>query len=342
MRKLVSIQIVKDIRPIASADSIELVTILGWGVVTKKNEFSIGQKCVFFEVDSFLPTEERFEFLRSSSYRKNDFMGEGFRLKTAKLRGEMSQGLAMPLSDFPELSENIEIDTDLAEILGVRKWEAPETESSFGTIAESFPTWVSKTDETRVQSAEGVIAELHGKPYYISTKLDGTSISMGRKDGEFWVAGRNALHKDDGKSSAWKYARKMNIEVSSETWEKDYTIQGEFCAGGIQGNKLRLTEPKWFIFNVIDPDTNKRLPLPEMLEFCENLGLATVPIEETGDSFDYTSISSLLDRAEGQYDSGTTKEGIVIRSIAPMYSETLRSDMSFKVINNKYLLKDKN
>ena len=80
--------------------------------------------------------------------------------------------------------------------------------------------------------------------------------------------------------------------------------------------------------------------LDEMLEFCQQQGLVSVPIEETADSFEYPTLDSLLERAEGQYASGKTKEGIVIRSQEPQYSEVLRGDLSFKVINNRFLLKD--
>jgi len=342
IRELASIQLAKDIKPIVDADNIEVVSILGWNVVSKKGEFVVGDKCVFFEVDSFLPIEERYEFLRGSSYRNNDFMGEGFRLKTIRFRGQLSQGLALPLQAFPEISGgSAEFGDDVTELLNIKKWELPEVQGTFGTAAGPFPAWVSKTDEMRIQSVEGVLEELQGKPYYISTKMDGTSVSMGRWQGEFWVAGRNRMYKDDNTSSAWIFAHKNKLVESSAKWAKDYTIQGEFCGAGIQGNKLRLLEPEWYIFNVIDPNTNIRLPLDEMLEFCEQQKLTCVPIEERGDSFEYATLDSLLDRAEGQYESGKTKEGIVIRSAMPMYSKTLRGDLSFKVINNRFLLKDK-
>ena len=103
MRKLASIQKISEIKPIPDADSIELVIIKGWQCVAKKGEFIPGDLCAYFEVDSYLPIDGRYEFLRKMSYRNNEFMGEGFRIKTAKFRGEISQGLALPLSAFPEV-----------------------------------------------------------------------------------------------------------------------------------------------------------------------------------------------------------------------------------------------
>jgi len=95
-RKLASVQRIASIRPIEGADAIEVARINNWDVVVKKNEFKVGELCVYFEIDSFLPIREEFEFLRKSSFKK---MGdqEGFRLKTIRLRGQVSQGLVVPI-----------------------------------------------------------------------------------------------------------------------------------------------------------------------------------------------------------------------------------------------------
>src|SRR5438876_1094061 len=93
-RKLASIRKISEVLPIEGADNIELVKVDGWQCVTKKGEFKPGDLCIYFEIDSFLPIRSEFEFLRKSSYKK---MGdkEGFRLKTIKLRGHLSQGLVL-------------------------------------------------------------------------------------------------------------------------------------------------------------------------------------------------------------------------------------------------------
>ena len=103
MRKLASIQKVKAVMPIPDADRLELVQVLGWKCVGGKDEFHVGDMVVYFEIDSFLPVCDEFEFLRKSSYRSNEFMGEGFRLKTMKFRGEISQGLCLGIDKLPKL-----------------------------------------------------------------------------------------------------------------------------------------------------------------------------------------------------------------------------------------------
>lgn len=344
MRNLVSVQIIKDLSPIAEADRIEVATILGWKLVVKKGEFEIGDKCAYFEVDSFLPIEEKYEFLRASSYRRHEILGEGFCIKTQRLRGQISQGLALPLSDLG-LDENLPIGTDLTEILHVRKWEPLEEISDFGILTE-FPDGVSKTDETRIQSIYDLIMEeFAGKPYYISTKIDGTSVTMYRKNGRFGVCSHENEVKENDivKSFLWDIARKLDLENRMITMGLDnFAIQGELAGPKIQKNRLKLLDFQWFVFTVKDLSTGRRLAFDEMLNIVKDLNLTIVPIEETGDNLQdkYPTLDSLLERAKGVYPSGQKKEGIVIRPMIPVYSQTLNAPLSFKVLNNDFLLRE--
>lgn len=339
-RKLASVQYVHDITPIEGADKIECVHVLGWQCVANKGQFRVGDSCVYFEVDSFLPVCEQFEFLRGSSYKNSELLGEGFRLKTLKFRGQISQGLALPLSILPE--GKYELGSDVTDILGVRKWEIEERVTTSGTVIGEFPYGITKTDELRVQSYPELIEEFRNAPsYYISTKMDGTSVTMYWKDGKFGVCGRNYEYADDEKCAMWKYAHEKKIEEKlREQNIPDIAIQGEFCAPGIQKNRLKLTKPEWYVFTVVDMKTRLRYPLLKIQALCESLGLNMVPIEESGEQFPYQTIEELLERAKGKYPSGTNKEGIVIRPMLPVYSKTIEGPLSMKVLNNDYLLKD--
>ena len=138
-RKLASIQKIWKIEPIDGADLLELAHVLGWQIVIKKDQFKEGDDAVYFEIDSFLPVRPEFEFLRATSYKKTDLMGEGFRLRTLKLRGQISQGLLMPLSEFPELTEAVyHVGDDVTDILGVRKWEIEERATTGGTVKREY------------------------------------------------------------------------------------------------------------------------------------------------------------------------------------------------------------
>ena len=114
-RKLASIQRICKVLPIEGADAIEMVMVNSWKVVSKKGEFKEGDLCVYFEIDSFLPMEKDFEFLRKSSYKKMGDL-EGFRLKTIKLRGQVSQGLCLPLSILEKEDEVKRVQSELEEL----------------------------------------------------------------------------------------------------------------------------------------------------------------------------------------------------------------------------------
>lgn len=344
MRNLVSVQKIIDIQPIENADNILCASILGWKLVILKDEFKIGDKCAYFEVDSFLPIEEKYEFLRKSSYRKNELVGEGFRIKTQKLRGQISQGLALNLNTLG-LSEDLEIGTDLTNILNVKKWEVPEKISNEGILIPQFPDGIDKTDETRIQTIPEILNEFKGIKYYISTKIDGTSVTMYRKNGKFGICSHdNEIIEDENhKNSFWEYSRKIEInEKLKEANIDNIAIQGEFAGCGIQKNRLNLKEFKWFVFTIKDLNTGKRIDLPTMLNICKILNLETVPIEEVDIDLPskYPNIESLLIRAQGLYSNGSKKEGIVIRPVTPIHSNIINGDLSFKVLNNIFLLKE--
>lgn len=346
-RKLASIQKIWKVEPIEGADRIELVSVLGWKCVSKKGEFKEGDLCVYFEVDAFLPVCEKFDFLRGSCYKKNELMGEGFLLKTQRFRGQISQGLVLPLSILDGIKSREggwNLYEGVAEFLGVRKWMMPEVATGSGTAIGEMPYGIPKTDEIRVQAEPSLIEEFSGVPYYISTKMDGTSVTMYLVDGNFGVCGRNFEYADDAKCPFWKFvhkngAREKIAKGAAALGLKNVAVQGEFCGEGIQKNRLKLFSPDWFVFTLIDMDVRHRLGLAEMLRFCDTAGLSHVPIEECGESLPYKSVDSLIERAKGRYASGNHKEGIVVRPQNPCYSRIVEGPLSMKVINNDFLLK---
>lgn len=337
-RKLASVQYVHDVWPIEGADRIECIGVLGWRCVARKGDFKVGDLCVYFEIDSFLPLDERFAFLGDASRKTNELLGEGYRLRTQRFRGQISQGLVLPLSILP--GDDWAMGADVTELLGVRKWVVSERATSGGTIIGGLPPEVPKTEELRVQAEPGLIQEFAGLPYYITTKMDGTSVSMYRIGGTFGICGHNYELADDGKCSFWKWAHEHEIEERLISAGLDeLVLQGEFCAAGIQGNPLGLVQPEWYVFTVRDARQGKRLGLEEMTKLCRKVGLKRVPLEEVGEDLPYRTVDALLDRARGQYANGRTKEGIVIRPMSPVYSPTVGGSLSMKVINNDYLLK---
>jgi len=333
MRLLVTIQRVRAISPIPDSDFLELAHVMGWQCVAKKGEFKEGELGVYYEVDSFLPLDERYEFLRASSYRDNVDNGEGFRIRTMKMRGQLSQGLLLPFEKFPEL-EGCTEGADVTEKLNVKKWYIPETANAGGTIIGERPNGIPASDEIRIQSALELLEQLKGKPYYITTKMDGTSGIVYYIDGKIGCCSRNKEIKDETDALYWLPVYKYGLKEKFEKLGRNIVLTGEIIGPGIQKNRLRLAEIEWNVFDVKDWDANRYLPYDDAIALCAELGLKTVPLEERGEQFDY-SLETLLEKAKGKYPSGLDKEGIVVRDVnAP-------KAVSFKVLNNDALLKEK-
>lgn len=338
MRKLASLQRIKHVRPIDGADNIEVVGILGWECVSKKGEFKEGDPCVYFEIDGLLPEEGRYEFLRGSSYRPDI---KKFRLRTVKLRGQVSQGLALPLSLFPE-AEGLEAGSDLTDLLKVEKWEPPIPAQIQGD-ARSFSWPISKTDEPRVQQDDEMhfLECLSGQPYYISLKLDGTSCTfiVDPRDGEYHVCGRNYSYKRSPGHSFWGVSDRYAMEEKLRGFDGRYALQGEIVGPGIQKNRMGLKSVDFYVFNVVEVESGARLHIDDAMSVAEKMGVNFVPVLERGDSFRHSQ-SQLLEMARGKYrdhfpgaKEWEDREGIVVRSLC--------GRVSFKAINNDFLLKEK-
>lgn len=336
-RKLASIRRITDIQPIPNADAIEVVVVGGWKVVTKKGEFNVGDLCVYCEIDSFLPILPQYEFLRKSSYKKLSTGEEGFRLRTIKLRGQVSQGLVLPLSVLPAGRELFD-GMDVTEVLSIIKYEPPIPASLAGKVKGLFPSFLHKTDEERVQNLADEFGILHlfqpNKTYYVTEKLDGSSATFYFRNGEFGVCSRNLELLETPDNTFWKVARDLKIEEKLGTLDDNICLQGELIGEGIQGNPYKIKGQTVRFFNAYNIDTRTYLPLDSFKNLMNELDLEMVPILSEDFKFSST-IDELLKYAEekSQLNPEFDREGVVIRS----HDRTI----SFKVISNKFLLNEK-
>ncbi|MBI4648444.1 MAG: RNA ligase (ATP) [Bacteroidia bacterium] len=335
MRKLASIQRVKSIEPIEGADAIEKATVLGWQLVVKKGEFKPGDLGVYLEIDSVLPERPEFEFLRE---RK-------FRIKTIRLRGQISQGICFPLSILPAGVE-IEEDKDVTDILGIKKYEPPLPACLSGIAKGRFPSFIPKTDETRVQVLQPLIDKYQGERCYVTEKIDGTSATYYLRNGEFGVCSRNLELLEDSENSLWKFAREQDIENKLRTLNKNYALQGEMVGESIQSNKLKLRGQIVYFFNLFDIDKFEYLGFDEFQNIVNSFGLKAVPLIET----DYKlsgSIDEIIKKAtrKSLILPDVWAEGIVIRLFEEKRDLTfpdldlVNGRISFKAVNPEFLLK---
>ena len=283
-RKLASIKKIDKLEPIQGADRIELAHVGGWKVVVAKNVgHSEGDYVVYCEVDSFLPIEDKYEFLRKSSYKKLSNGKEGFRLRTIKLRGQISQGLIIPIRDVQDkfdfggpradfLKEISRLEgQDVSEILGIVKYEPPIPAQLAGVMKGNFPTHIfSKTDENRIQNLSKEFSQWVKNQsqhyFYITEKLDGSSVSTYLYNGEFGVCSRNMELKEDLNNTYWRVTREMNIEKKLRAISRNIAIQGELIGEGIQGNPYKIQGQTIRFFTAFDIDTQERLGYDEFNE----------------------------------------------------------------------------
>ena len=342
MRKLASIQTIKDIQSIPKADVIDVATVNGWKVVVKKDLHSVGDKIVYCEVDSFLPIEPEFEFLRKTSYKKMSNGQEGFRLKTITMRGQVSQGLIIPLKDAQDLCNrnncrvdlNLEdVGSDVTDALGIIKYERPIPAMLEGVMKGDFPSFIKKTDQERVQNLEEVYDQLREQEWVVTEKLDGTSATFYLYDCEFGVCSRNIDLLESEDNTFWKVARDIDLKHKMRSrHNSNYALQGELIGEGIQGNPYKIKGQTVRFFSGFEIDTYSYCSYPSFIEMVRSTSLTTVPILEESFKLPPT-IDELLEYAEGKsiLNEEVEREGVVLVN-------RYDGDQSFKVISNKFLL----
>jgi RNA ligase (TIGR02306 family) len=341
MRKLATIQKIKEIHPIEGADAIELAIINGWKVVVAKNVgHKVGDYVIYCEIDSFLPIKDEFEFLRKSSYKKMSDGTEGFRLRTIKLRGQVSQGLILPISVLNPTDTNIYVTPfeglDVTEMLEIVKYEPPIPAELAGKVKGNFPSFIPKTDEERIQNLTKEFEEWKKSDidFYVTEKLDGSSATYYYKDGVFGVCSRNLELLETEGNTFWKVARELDLENKMKSLGYNVSFQGELVGEGIQGNPYKIKGQKVFFFNLFNIDKHEYVDLTEFVNTIHGLSLDTVPKIETKFKLPDT-IEDLLIYSDGKsyHNLNFDREGVVIRS--------LDRKISFKVISNKFLLNEK-
>lgn len=329
------------------ADSLDICTVGGWQCVTKLGEFKPGDPAVYISIDSWVPEWIAPFLVKGAEPRKyNDVPGE--RLRTVKLRGQLSQGLLIPIKDlahhFPENGKNdnwealAEAETDVTEVLSIQKWEAPIPAQLAGQVRGNFPTAVPKTDQERIQNLKKEFEEwkVQNLVFEITEKLDGSSCTMYLDlEGNFHVCSRNLDLKRDENNSFWKAAIQNDVEnrmVAANL--QGVAIQGELIGEGIQGNQYKIRGQKFYVFDIYDTKTGAYLNSEQRINLCRQLGLDHVPLVGVK-AITAEDIAGILQEAEGKsLLNDSEREGLVWKCISD-------PSISFKTISNRWLLKNK-
>lgn len=351
MRKLASIKRIDDVRPIEGADAIECAVIGGWTVVIKKDEYKVGDLAVYCEIDSWIPNELA-PFL-SKGHEPREFNGvKGERLRTVKLRGQLSQGLLLPLGVLAVKTEHGNYlgdwdqfeGHDVSERLNIQKWEPTLPTQLQGQAEGAFPTFIHKTDQERAQNLVSEVKEAfdNGEEFEATIKLDGSSCTVFLKDGDLGVCSRNWRLKINDENKDNSFVRAMfdtGLDIALNSIGRNVAVQGEVMGPGVQGNRENLQKIQLYIFDVFDIDAQRYMTPSERRAFVEKLidnGYhgEHCPIISESMKLPTGNVEELLLFAEGPSLKHAIREGIVWKSTS--------RDFSFKTISNKFLLKGGN
>lgn len=375
-RKLARVVLIDSLHEIAGADRIELAMVGGWQVVVQKGLYVVGSKAVYFEIDSLLPVERPCFASLANISSKLQFVIDGkqyARIKTMKLRKQLSQGFCVPATDVSV--EHLPVDTDCTKALGVIKYEAagekemngtagPKT----GTTALGFPRFIPKTDQTRLQNIPVQFNQARdkGELFEKTFKLDGSSLTVFVKGDVAGVASRNVgFRRFDEKRSFLTTLKQFVFHVKQRgfraaKWEpvikaddnaftqmeakaglieaiwadgRNLAIQGEMVGPSIQKNFEGVDENQFFCYDIYLIDEQKYMLPAERQLFCALHGIQHVPLGSPHAVTLPIDVATALADADGP-------SGLKGKYREGWVFKSMERDFSFKVISNTYLLKE--
>jgi RNA ligase (TIGR02306 family) len=286
-----------------------------WRGVVRKNECSVGQKCLVYLPDAVVPECDQMRFMESRNWR----------VRMCRFRGAPSEVLIMPIPDGTVWE--VEVGVDVTAACGVTRYFKPIPVSLQGLSKGEFPSFIPKTDEPNYQRNEELVDALHGQPYYITEKADGSSTTAYKYKRQYGICSKNLELIRNDANGYWQVANKYNLE---DNLPEGYALQWETCGPKIQKNPMDLKSVEGFAFSAYNIEERRYLTMDEFLPFCRKLRFPTVTVLQIGPEFNKDTVSTL---GEGKYNSGKDREGVVVRS---QTNHCGTSPISFKVINLSY------
>jgi len=331
-RKMATIRKIDALRPIEGADAIECAIVGGWTCVVKRGEYTAGDLAVYCEIDSWIP-HELAPFLSKGNFPRvfNEVKGE--RLRTVKLRGQLSQGLLLDRYTVLDKVGEIYEGMDVSELLGIVKYEAPIPAELAGEVKGMFPSRIPKTDQERIQNLSVELEEWKAEQltWEVTEKLDGSSMTVYVMDGDVGVCSRNLDLKHNADNSLWRSAYRHELPAKLANIGRNIAVQGELIGNGIQGNKYQMRDQDFYVYDIYDIDAGRYFTPAERLAFVTEYKLNHCPVLDT--VVLTHGVDMLLSLAEGKsvLNPKQEREGLVFKCN--------EKQVSFKAISNRFLLK---
>lgn len=345
----VTVEVVGDVRPAENADRLDLIRLDGkdYDFIAQKGLYAPGDIVVYFPVDSLVPMWIVNALGLDGKLAHGDIPNDGSerlrnRVKTVKLRGNLSQGIvaspAVLVEANPKLSPGDFGQTDVTELLGVVKFEPPVVSQKHGNLV-GLPDMVSTYDIEGAQNYPQVVDLLMNVPVCVSEKVEGShwwaSLTA---DGEFTVGQRNyaIVPVDDGEHDWHKVARLYNVretlrlifnELSVMPGKQPLqrvTLRAEIIGPGIQGNYYNTPDHRLYFFEI---ELNGRpVDASLFLHLCYKYAIPTPPVLAENVSLRSWLNGETVKNASNGYshiNPELLREGIVIKPMQERQHETL-------------------
>jgi RNA ligase (TIGR02306 family) len=324
---IVEVVEISEIKPHDNADKLELAMVKGWQCIVPKGQYRAGDHVIYIPVDAVLP-QELSDKIGVTKYLSKQ------RVKTAKLRGVISQGVIMSANECPLAV----VGADVAEDLGITKWEPPlPGQCTSGQPRPQHPDFLRYTDIENIKNYPDVLSE--GEEVVITEKIHGTNFRAANVTAEKeGVAGQAGFHVgshrmdfvETPENLYWRAARKYRLH---EILPPGYQIFGEIYGKGIQKLTYDLLEFDVRFFDLMRD--LKYVGYHEFMAFCQQWQLPMAPELYFG-----PWNKALLEKANGQSTIAShIREGIVVKPVQERWDHKV-GRVALKAISEQYLLKD--
>ena len=377
MRNMAYVVTVNDVKPIVGKDRIEYVSF-------KENDYSViaqkglktNDKVVYIEVDSILPVDEKFEFLRSRCFKDSL---NGFLIKAMKMNGLYSFGIVFKPSNLGLDASELKSKQDLTDTLGVRKYEPIEDRSPVenklpplkkriksllmrysltrpigrklfvkSLEKEDFPTWlIPKSDEDNLANNPEWFEKYKNTDNYITVKMEGKSVTCYFEDKKFlWF--KKSIFKVFGRNVPLTEKKELEFfkSIGDKIKNSHVILQGEYCAPHVQRG-IYKNGSHFYIYKIRDLLTNQYYTYEQMQNFASAHGLELVPLVDKKLS-DFESIEDIYNFADRLYfKEGDISKIITNKSkftknhegIVVRSNDINKNNWSFKVKSREYQLR---
>lgn len=337
MSTIASIEKINKITPPFCHGGMPVAHILGWQVLLQNNKFKSGDMCIFVRRGTVLPANNQFEFIRPYTIPIPE--ENGYLITNLQYMGDLSQGLALPLSILScENTEFLHRKANINKLLGLKSYTSYNPFNNY-PVRNINSRNLLHTAKAELQEKPTLYKALQDKSYYIATKPDGIEITFYYIGHNFGICGATGDYVFCSDNPLWQFVQKKKIVQKLAGFRTNIAISGYFCGPDAGTNTMNLRDNNFYISSILETDTMKYYDLVHMLKAALQIKLPPVHIEESGSSFGYT-IKEIIKKSQGRYTCGNYKKGIIVSESDAYIHQGTTEPLCFEILNDDYLLEE--